>query len=138
MKNVFSNNLFMGFLSSQRVDKAIDITHLFLIKRRRSRQSMPITKRSESSIQESDCQCYRLRREYCFPVFLSEIWNNEDPVTGSAHTLIVPYYSLVLGRTKINARQLSERGGELSCEVLEDRIRIGGHTAVFFSGEIEV
>ena len=63
---------------------------------------------------------------------------NEDPVTGSAHTLIIPYWSSVLGRTKINARQLSERGGELFCEVLEDRIRIGGHTAVFFSGEIEV
>tara|TARA_Y100000996_G_scaffold84056_1_gene58066 strand:+ start:2439 stop:3218 length:780 start_codon:yes stop_codon:yes gene_type:complete len=63
---------------------------------------------------------------------------NEDPVTGSAHTLIIPYWSSVLGRVKINARQLSERGGELFCEVLKDRVKIGGHTAVFFSGQIEI
>ena len=63
---------------------------------------------------------------------------NEDPVTGSAHTLIIPYWSSVLGRTRIKARQLSERGGELFCEVLNDRIKIGGHTSVFFNGQIEI
>ena len=63
---------------------------------------------------------------------------NEDPVTGSAHTLIIPYWSGVLARTKIKARQLSERGGELFCEVSNDRIKIGGHTSLFFDGEIEI
>jgi PhzF family phenazine biosynthesis protein len=63
---------------------------------------------------------------------------NEDPVTGSAHTLIIPYWSSVLGRTRIKARQLSERGGELFCEVLNDRIKIGGYTSIFFSGEIDI
>ena len=74
IENVFSNNLFD--YAPQRVIKGTDDYYLFLIKRRRSGQSMPITKRSESSgFKRSDCQCYRLRREYCFPVFLSEIWN---------------------------------------------------------------
>ena len=63
---------------------------------------------------------------------------NEDPVTGSAHTLIIPYWSDVLGRNKIKARQLSERGGELFCEVSNDRIKIGGHTSLFFDGQIKI
>ena len=63
---------------------------------------------------------------------------NADPVTGSAHTLIIPYWSDVLGRNKIKARQLSERGGELFCEVSNDRIKIGGHTSLFFDGQIEI
>ena len=63
---------------------------------------------------------------------------DEDPVTGSAHTLIIPYWSTILGRSKIIARQASERGGELFCEVLNDRIKIGGHTSLFFVGQIKI
>jgi len=63
---------------------------------------------------------------------------DEDPVTGSAHTLIVPYWSSLFGSTKINARQLSDRGGQLFCEVIGDRVSIGGYTSVFFTGQIEI
>lgn len=50
----------------------------------------------------------------------------EDPVTGSAHCSLVTYWSQVLGRTTLSARQLSARGGELSCELCGDRVLISG------------
>ena len=46
----------------------------------------------------------------------------EDPVTGSAHTTLAPYWSGVFGKTKMTAKQLSERGGDLLCEFLGERV----------------
>lgn len=63
---------------------------------------------------------------------------NEDPVTGSAHTSLVPYWSEVLGKKKLQAKQLSERGGELNCELMGDRVLINGQAKTFLIGEIEV
>jgi len=62
----------------------------------------------------------------------------EDPVTGSAHTTLIPYWSGVLKKTKLNARQLSRRGGALSCEYLGDRVKIAGKAVSYLSGEITV
>jgi predicted PhzF superfamily epimerase YddE/YHI9 len=61
---------------------------------------------------------------------------NEDPVTGSAHTTLSAYWSRVLGKKKLKARQLSARGGELNCEVAGDRVKISGKAVTYMEGEI--
>lgn len=62
----------------------------------------------------------------------------EDPVTGSAHTTLTPYWSGELGKTKLSARQLSPRGGDLICEDLGERIKISGKAVPYLIGEIEI
>lgn len=62
----------------------------------------------------------------------------EDPVTGSAHCALVPYWAERLGKTQLEARQLSTRGGELCCELRGDRVRLGGSAVGYLSGTIEV
>jgi predicted PhzF superfamily epimerase YddE/YHI9 len=62
----------------------------------------------------------------------------EDPVTGSAHCTLVPHWAQRLEKTHLFARQVSLRGGELWCEHLDDRVRIGGHAVKFLEGEIEL
>jgi predicted PhzF superfamily epimerase YddE/YHI9 len=62
----------------------------------------------------------------------------EDPVTGSAHCTLIPYWARRLGRTRLAARQLSRRGGEVLCELRGDRVRIGGAVAEYLRGEIDV
>ena len=61
---------------------------------------------------------------------------NEDPVTGSAYTLMVPYWHGILGKKKFSAKQLSFRSGDVECELLESRVLIGGKTARYLEGEI--
>jgi predicted PhzF superfamily epimerase YddE/YHI9 len=63
---------------------------------------------------------------------------NEDPVTGSAHCTLTPYWAARLGKTKLTARQISARGGQLWCELHADRVRIGGDGVLYLRGEIEV
>ena len=63
---------------------------------------------------------------------------NEDPVTGSAHCTLVPYWAQRLGKKKLHARQVSKRGGELFCEDADGRVRIGGKAVLYLRGEIEV
>jgi predicted PhzF superfamily epimerase YddE/YHI9 len=62
----------------------------------------------------------------------------EDPVTGSAHCTLIPYWAKRLARKKLHALQLSKRGGELFCEDLGARVRIGGHAVLHLRGEIEL
>ncbi|MEL7268504.1 MAG: PhzF family phenazine biosynthesis protein [Bacteroidota bacterium] len=62
----------------------------------------------------------------------------EDPVTGSAHTTLTPYWAQKLKKTKLTAKQLSKRGGDLVCEYLGDRVKISGRAAPYLIGEIEV
>ena len=62
----------------------------------------------------------------------------EDPVTGSAHTTLIPYWAARLGKTELLARQVSPRGGDLWCELRGDRVRISGHAVTYLRGEIEV
>jgi len=62
----------------------------------------------------------------------------EDPVTGSAHTTLVPYWRNVLGKDNLTATQLSERGGFLKCRYVDGRIEISGKALTYLSGEIEV
>jgi len=60
----------------------------------------------------------------------------EDPVTGSAHTTLVPYWSEKLEKTTLVAQQLSQRGGSLICQSLGDRVEIGGEAQTYLIGEI--
>lgn len=61
---------------------------------------------------------------------------NEDPVTGSAHTSLIPFWSAKLGKSKMTAYQLSKRGGRLACEFKNGRCFIGGSARLYLSGEI--
>jgi predicted PhzF superfamily epimerase YddE/YHI9 len=62
----------------------------------------------------------------------------EDPVTGSAHCTLVPYWAKRLGKTEFEARQVSRRGGALRCALNGDRVDIGGKAVVYLEGQIEV
>jgi len=61
---------------------------------------------------------------------------NEDPVTGSAHTTLVPYWAKVLKKNNLSAAQLSSRGGKLQCELRENRVLMGGTGKLFSTGTI--
>lgn len=56
---------------------------------------------------------------------------DEDPVTGSAHCTLTPYWAARLGKQKLQARQISQRGGELHCELRADRVRLAGHALLY-------
>jgi PhzF family phenazine biosynthesis protein len=62
----------------------------------------------------------------------------EDPVTGSAHTTLTPFWSKRLGKQHLQARQISRRGGELICRDLGDRVEIGGRAITYLIGEISI
>lgn len=62
----------------------------------------------------------------------------EDPVTGSAHCTLIPYWAERLGKRELAARQVSARGGELQCALLGDRVTMGGGVVEYLRGEIDV
>jgi predicted PhzF superfamily epimerase YddE/YHI9 len=61
---------------------------------------------------------------------------DEDPVTGSSHCTLVPYWAKRLGKSALEARQISARGGALSCALDGDRVRIGGRAVLYLKGQI--
>ena len=61
---------------------------------------------------------------------------NEDPVTGSAHTMLIPYWAKELGKDELTAKQVSTRGGILYCKNLGERVEIGGNAVTYLTGEI--
>jgi len=62
----------------------------------------------------------------------------EDPVTGSAHCSLIPFWAERLGKTRLLARQISPRGGTLHCELRGDRVTIAGAVATYLEGTIEI
>lgn len=70
--------------------------------------------------------------------FAPEVGVMEDPVTGSAHCNLIPFWAEKLGKTELFARQISARGGELFCELQGDRVKIGGNAVLYLKGEIYV
>jgi PhzF family phenazine biosynthesis protein len=70
--------------------------------------------------------------------FVPQYGINEDPVTGSAHTLLTPFWSQKLNKKELTARQLSTRGGELHCSDEGSRVRIGGTARMYLKGDIFV
>ena len=70
--------------------------------------------------------------------FAPSVGVNEDPVTGSAHTMLIPYWSGILGKNELTAKQVSARGGIVHCKNSEDRVKIGGKAVTYMTGEIDV
>jgi PhzF family phenazine biosynthesis protein len=62
----------------------------------------------------------------------------EDPVTGSAHTTLIPYWAAKIGKTNLLARQLSKRTGELYCQLAGNRVKIAGHATPYLRGTITI
>ncbi len=62
----------------------------------------------------------------------------EDPITGSTHCSLIPYWSDRLGKQSLSARQLSARGGFISCQNRGHRVLIGGHCTTFLEGKIQI
>ena len=63
---------------------------------------------------------------------------DEDPVTGSAHTSLTPYWAKIMNKTELTARQLSKRQGELKCKLIGDRVEISGRARLYLVGKIFV
>lgn len=63
---------------------------------------------------------------------------DEDPVTGSAHCVLAPYWSGRLGKRAIKARQVSARGGDVDCTLDGDRVRLEGNAVLYMTGRIQV
>ena len=70
--------------------------------------------------------------------FAPKIGINEDPVTGSAHTLLIPYWSKKLSKTNLEAVQLSKRTGYLKCKYLGKRIEMSGNAITFLKGKLTI
>jgi PhzF family phenazine biosynthesis protein len=70
--------------------------------------------------------------------FAPAIGIDEDPVTGAAHCLMTPYWSTRSGRTRMQARQISDRVGNLECEARGDRVRLTGRAVFFLDGRISI
>ncbi|HEX8548496.1 MAG TPA: PhzF family phenazine biosynthesis protein [Cytophagaceae bacterium] len=71
-------------------------------------------------------------------VFAPNMGIDEDPVTGSAHCSLAPCWSSRLGKTKLHARQVSERGGDVICELVNNRILLSGKAVLYLKGEIYI
>ncbi|MFV8571512.1 PhzF family phenazine biosynthesis protein [Marinobacter sp. SBS5] len=63
---------------------------------------------------------------------------DEDPVTGSIHSVLTPYWAQQTGKSSLTARQLSKREGNLHCELRGDRVAISGHAVFFMEGSIQL
>ncbi|MBW2621739.1 MAG: PhzF family phenazine biosynthesis protein [Deltaproteobacteria bacterium] len=70
--------------------------------------------------------------------FAPKVGIDEDPVTGSAHTVLIPYWSQKLNKKDMKALQVSQRGGEIFCQDRGERVLISGHAALYLTGRITV
>ena len=83
------------------------------------------------SAEGSDC-------DFVSRCFYPEAGIEEDPVTGSAHTLLTPYWASQLSKDELEAHQLSKRGGKLICRLENDRVYISGSSVIYFEGTISI
>jgi len=70
--------------------------------------------------------------------FAPAVGINEDPVTGSAHTLLAPLWSEKLGKTGLRASQVSGRGGIIDCRLIDNRVELTGEAITYLTGKIEL
>ena len=69
---------------------------------------------------------------FCIKIFSPQATILEDPVTGSAHCTLTPYWFKILNKKIMNAQQISERKGELLCEIKKDRVFVSGKCNYLF------
>jgi predicted PhzF superfamily epimerase YddE/YHI9 len=77
-----------------------------------------------------------VRYDFVSRYFAPAIGINEDPVTGSTHCSLIPYWSARLNKFSLTGYQASARGGELFCRLEGDRVKIGGHATLVASGTL--
>ncbi|ADU62223.1 MAG: PhzF family phenazine biosynthesis protein [Pseudodesulfovibrio sp.] len=82
------------------------------------------------------CTAPGLDHDFVSRTFVAITGLPEDPVTGSAHCTLVPFWAERLGKSALRARQVSARGGVLICENLGSRVKIAGHAVTFMKGTI--
>jgi PhzF family phenazine biosynthesis protein len=78
------------------------------------------------------------RYDFVSRFFAPNVGIDEDPVTGSAHTQLTPYWAKRLGKKRLFAKQLSPRGGELRCELAGNRVIISGEAVTYLQGKISL
>ncbi|HEY9201414.1 MAG TPA: PhzF family phenazine biosynthesis protein [Gammaproteobacteria bacterium] len=79
-----------------------------------------------------------LEQDFVARFFAPKYGIPEDPVTGSAYTQLTPYWSERMGKNSFTAKQISSRGGKLSCELKDDRVMIAGRAVKYMQGTIDV
>jgi len=77
-----------------------------------------------------------IEHDFVSRFFAPNLRVNEDPVTGSAHCVLAPYWAKKLGFNELFAAQLSDRGGELHCALAGDRVRLTGQCITYASGDV--
>jgi PhzF family phenazine biosynthesis protein len=82
------------------------------------------------------CTAKGTKSDFTSRFFAPQSGIDEDPVSGSSHTTLTPYWAKVLGKKEMTAIQLSERGGHLTCVDLGDRVEISGKAITYMIGEI--
>lgn len=90
-----------------------------------------------------DCRCIIVsavssKYDFVSRVFGPAVGVNEDPVTGSAYTKLIPYWAKILGKDKLTSRQISKRGGDVDCELKENRVLISGQAQLYLEGKITI
>lgn len=78
------------------------------------------------------------RCDFVSRFFAPRVGIPEDPVTGSAHCVLTPYWAKVLGKNELYAVQVSKRGGKLFCDFAGERVKISGNAALYLEGTITI
>ncbi len=92
----------------------------------------------ELNSREIICTAKSDKYDFVSRFFAPAIGINEDPVTGSAHTMLIPYWADKLHKKELIAKQVSKRGGILHCKYLGERVEIGGKAVTYLIGEIRI
>jgi len=96
-----------------------------------------------AALEKMPCRCVvptarGARVDFVSRAFAPRLGIPEDPVTGSAHCVLVPYWAGVLGKNELHAFQVSARGGEVFCRNAGDRVKLAGRAVVYLEGMIHV
>jgi PhzF family phenazine biosynthesis protein len=96
-----------------------------------------------SKLQEIDCEGIIVTApgdevDFVSRFFAPRMGILEDPVTGATHSTLTPFWTERLGKNPLRARQVSERGGDLWCKQMDDRVFIAGRAALYFKGFLNI
>jgi len=92
----------------------------------------------ESNVRGVICTARSEKYDFVSRFFAPAVGVNEDPVTGSAHTMLIPYWAKHLQKSEMVAKQVSPRGGILYCKDLGERVEIGGTAVTYMIAQIEI
>lgn len=124
VKEVYKGNTDLMFVLSNQQQVADYVPNLDLIKQLGTR-GLIVTAPGDNT-------------DFVSRFFAPNIGINEDPVTGSAHTTLTPFWAKRLKKNKLIAAQLSSRGGKLTCELSGNSVLIGGTCQIFLKGELYI